>query len=221
MLSSPQKFAANVLLFNASARNSGNTVTILKAIKEGIESVGKTAEIVHLDKLKFSGCQGCLQCKRPNAPASCIIRDDATKYIDQLKNVDAFVIGSPVYFGNLTGPFYSFYQRALYCHFNYCAEKRSKLTRPVKTGLVYTCGAPQNAFENMYAPQFQHNKDYHEMVFKGKCQVLVNPFQLLAKDVSKLWIPSDPTELKKKWFAEHQEGVLKQAFDMGVSLASE
>ena len=221
MLSSPSKLAANVLLFNASSRKNNNTVTILKAIKEGVESVGKTAEIVHLDKLKFHGCQGCLQCKRPNAPASCIIKDDATKYIEQLKNADAFVIGSPVYFGNLTGPFYSFFQRFLYCHFNYCEEKRSKLTRPVKTGLVYTCGAPQSMFERIYAPQFQHNKDYLEMVFKGKCQVLVNYFQLLTKDVSKLWVPGEPNDLKKKWFEEHQENILKQAFDMGVSLASE
>lgn len=185
MLASASKCASNVLIFNCSPRMANNTMALPKEVKRGVESVGKTAEIVHLNKLKFKSCQACLQCKKPNAPASCVIRDDLTKYIDQLHSTDAIAIGTPIYFGNFTANFYAFFERMMYCNYNYDANNWGKPQKKINSALVLTGGAEKTYFDQRYLPEFEHNKEYIERILKGKCEILVNASQLLAKDTSK------------------------------------
>ena len=221
MLSSVgSRFAANVLIFNCSPRSNNNTMKLLKEVAHGVESVGKTAEIVQLSRLKFKPCQSCLECKRPSSPNRCVIKDDLQKYLDQLHEVDAFAIGSPIYMGNPSAYFYSFFERAIYSNFMY-TKTPSKFGRKIKTGLVFSMGASKEMFEKTYWPNHKHIKDAMEMVFGPCAGVVTNCTQVLTPKANIDYeMPLFDMDLINNYVREHDPIELKNAFNLGVKLAS-
>ncbi len=84
-----------VLAFNGSPRKTGNTATLIKAILEGAREAGAETELVHLNSLTFKGCQACGTCHKNIGHCAC--EDDLTPYLEMLYDVDAVVLGSPIY----------------------------------------------------------------------------------------------------------------------------
>ena len=125
---------------------------LLEQLKKGVESTGKTAELVHLAQLKFDGCNGCLECKYKGTESTpgCVVKDDLAKYIDKIKDVDAFVIGSPVYWSNFSSNFYKAFEKILFSYSNYDNAKPRKWNKTIKTGLVFSGGAQKEYFDTEY-----------------------------------------------------------------------
>jgi len=106
-----------VLLINGSARKNGNTHLALSEIagtlaKEGIES-----EIVWIGNRPMRGCAACYQCRSgvpyPDGHKGCVFNDDNCNAISaKFADADAFVFGSPVYYGQPNGALLSLMQRA-------------------------------------------------------------------------------------------------------------
>ncbi len=96
-----------VIGFSAGAAGrEGNVDRMVKAI---LEKSGHEVEFVKLTDLDFSGCRGCVQkCARPQV---CTLADDAQPYYEKLKQADAVVIGSPVYFDTITATVWAFIER--------------------------------------------------------------------------------------------------------------
>ncbi len=94
--------------------HEGNTDRLVKAI---IAGSGLEFEFVKLSDLSYSGCKGCVQlCARRQV---CLREDDLLPYYQKIKDADAVVIGSPVYFRNINGDCYSFLERFFgYRHVN-------------------------------------------------------------------------------------------------------
>lgn len=223
MLASASRFATNVLIFNASPRAYGNTYKLLEQVKKGVESKGKTSELVQLSQLKFDGCIACLECKLKGKESKpgCVVQDDFTQYIDRIKDVDAFILGSPVYWSNLSSLYYKAYEKIMYSFHNYDNDKPYKMTRPIKTGLIFSGGAPKDYFDNGYKAMCKQQSDILKFIFKGHSEYMTMPSQLLLPDTSRLHIPSERIEEKKTFNAEHLEELKQNAFEMGVRLASE
>ncbi len=89
-----------------SVGREGNVDRMVKAI---LDKSGHDAEFVKLTDLSFSGCKGCVQlCARPQL---CQLEDDAQQFYQKVKDADAVVIGTPVYFGNITATAAAFVER--------------------------------------------------------------------------------------------------------------
>jgi multimeric flavodoxin WrbA len=84
-----------VIGFNASPRKNGNTVTLVEAVLKGAEAKGAEVRLVNLHELKMKGCIGCEACKKD--PGKCAQKDDVSPILQELKEVDAVVLGTPVY----------------------------------------------------------------------------------------------------------------------------
>lgn len=91
-----------VLLLNGSPRKKGVTTTILKIIAEEARSAGAEVEWVDVNDLSMRPCIGCLKC-RPDK--KCILpRDDAHRIGELIEACSGLVVGTPTYWGNMTGP---------------------------------------------------------------------------------------------------------------------
>jgi len=96
-----------VIGFSAgSVGRQGNIDRMVKAI---LEKSGHEMEFVKLADLNYSGCKGCVQlCAKPQV---CKLEDDAQPYYEKVKEADAVVIGTPVYFDTLTATAWAFIER--------------------------------------------------------------------------------------------------------------
>lgn len=91
----------SVLLLNASPHPHGSCVAILRAIQSGAEDAGEVAwvDVNHLDMLPCLGCMRCRQdgeCVQPE--------DDAHRIGRRIREASSLVVGTPTYWGNMTGP---------------------------------------------------------------------------------------------------------------------
>jgi multimeric flavodoxin WrbA len=88
------------------AGREGNVDRMVKAILEGSEA---DTEFVKLADLNYSGCKGCVHlCARPRV---CMLEDDLQPYYQKIKEADAVVVGTPVYFDAINGMAMSFIER--------------------------------------------------------------------------------------------------------------
>lgn len=93
-----------------SPRFGGNTETLVKeALAGATETSEVDAETIHLGSYKIEPCRACEVCPPKNK--LCIIDDDMQKLYDKLIEADALVIGSPVYFGDVSGQLKVFIDR--------------------------------------------------------------------------------------------------------------
>lgn len=114
----------------------------MKCIEEGIDSK-HTVKWVHVYDLKVSPCLSCLQC-RPNS--ECILpEDDGHRVSRMIRSADALIIGSPTYFGNISGPLKTLIDRNLTA-FEEIAASGLEMPIPLhigkKAAMVTACNAP-------------------------------------------------------------------------------
>ncbi len=97
----------NVIGFSAgSVGRQGNIDRMVKTI---LDKSGHNVEFVKLADLNYSGCKGCVQlCAKPQV---CKLEDDAQPYYQKIKDADAVVIGTPVYFDTITAMAWAFIER--------------------------------------------------------------------------------------------------------------
>lgn len=91
-----------VVAFNGSPRENGNTYQSLRMVLEPLEREGIETEIIQIGGHTLSGCRACGAC-RQNQDCRCALPDDGMNgYIQKILEADGVIIGSPVYFGNVT-----------------------------------------------------------------------------------------------------------------------
>ena len=211
-----------VMFINGSPRKNWNTDTLMKKALEGAISAGAEAEMVYLYDFKFRGCVGCMACKlkKEPRPNRCIQRDDLTAVLDKVHEADAVVLGSPIYFSEVTGEMRSFFERFLFQYLNY--EDYSKQLSPKKkTGLIFTMNAPEAIFDEIgYTSLFQRYENWMKLYF-GHCETLLSTDTLQVKDYSRYHLAGFDGEAKQL----RRETVFPQdcqkAFELGVRLASD
>jgi hypothetical protein len=100
-----------------SAGGAGREGNVDRMVKGILDKSGHKVEFVKLADLTYSGCKGCVHlCARPQV---CMLEDDAQPYYEKVKEADAVVLGTPVYFGTMNGMAMSFIERFFgYRHVN-------------------------------------------------------------------------------------------------------
>lgn len=91
-----------VVAFNGSPRKNGNTAGSIKIVLAQLEAEGIETELVQLGGNRVSGCTDCGHCKKYK-DLTCAVKDDVINdCIAKMAEADGIIIGSPVYFGNVT-----------------------------------------------------------------------------------------------------------------------
>lgn len=104
-----------VLAINGSARKGGNTEILLNTLLEPARDAGFDTEIYQIGGKLLHGCKGCRICRESGKP-ECVFKDDVMNdVIKKMIEADAIVIGSPVYFADVTSEIKSLIDRAGYC----------------------------------------------------------------------------------------------------------
>lgn len=90
-----------VLGLSFSPRPGGNTVQLLETALAAAAEAGAATELWSLAGKTVRPCDGCWACMRTG---DCHIEDDMADLYPGLREADAIIFGSPVYFYNMTGP---------------------------------------------------------------------------------------------------------------------
>jgi multimeric flavodoxin WrbA len=91
-----------VAAFNGSGRKDGNTAILLKAVIEELAKEGIAAELVQLAGHPVTGCTACRRCFE-RADKRCAVEGDIVNdCIEKMIRADGVLLGSPVYYGDLT-----------------------------------------------------------------------------------------------------------------------
>jgi multimeric flavodoxin WrbA len=102
----------NVVAINGSPRKEGNTSILLRRILDEIENEGIATELAQIGGRAVRGCTDCRQCfeKRDRR---CVLDDDpVNECIRKMIDADGIVLGSPVYFLDVTAEMKALIDRA-------------------------------------------------------------------------------------------------------------
>ena len=101
-----------VVAFNGSPRKEGNTFQSLQIVMAELQKEGIETELVQVGGKALRGCTACYGCYK-NKDRECVIKkDDLNSYVAKMIEADGIIIGSPVYFSNVTSEVKAFMDRA-------------------------------------------------------------------------------------------------------------
>lgn len=131
-----------VILVNGSPNKNGCTNRALEEIQTQLGKEGIEAEIFWIGT-KVQGCIACFKCGQTG---ECVFQDQVTDFLEKAKTADAFVFGSPVYYGSAAGSITAFMDRAFFSGSRYMEDK------PVASVVSCRRGGASEAFAqlNMY-----------------------------------------------------------------------
>lgn len=91
-----------VVAFNGSPRKNGNTAQGIEIVLKELQKEGIETEFVQLGGRKVFGCMACGKCWE-NQDQKCARKDDdMNEFIQKIFAADGIIIGSPVYFSNVS-----------------------------------------------------------------------------------------------------------------------
>ena len=146
-----------IIAINGSPRKNWNTAIMLQSALEGANANGAETELINLYDYEYKGCVSCLVCKRKGSKANglCVYKDALTTILEKCKEADAIILGSPIYFGDVTGMMRSFLERFLFPSLCYQVDpatgamKTLAVKKPI--GFIYTMNATKEWCDTAYA----------------------------------------------------------------------
>ena len=101
-----------VVAFNGSPRKKGNTSTLINLVFSQLNQEGIETELVQLAGKKIKGCISCYKCFQ-NKDKQCSVKNDGlNECIEKMLSADGIILGSPVYFSNVTSEMKALIDRA-------------------------------------------------------------------------------------------------------------
>jgi multimeric flavodoxin WrbA len=101
-----------VIGINGSARKDGNTSILIRKVFDELEDEGIETKLVNLGPQSVNGCLACMKCFE-NKDGHCVQDKDAlNEWVDEMATADGIILGTPVYFANLSGQIKCFLDRA-------------------------------------------------------------------------------------------------------------
>lgn len=100
-----------VMGFNGSARKDGNTSVLIQRVFEELDAEGIETKLVNLGPKSVNGCLACMKCFE-NQDGHCVQnKDDINDWLDEMKECDGIILGTPVYFADISGQIKCFMDR--------------------------------------------------------------------------------------------------------------
>lgn len=148
------------------------------------------------------------------------MKDDLTSVLEKILQCDAVIMGSPIYFGDVTGEMRSFLERLLFPSRSYKAGITSTFMGKISTGFIYTMNVSESQMKQKnYEHIFQCNQEYLQ-IFNGTSEFLLSMDTYQFDDYSKYDASRFDEKHKAKVKAEQFPIDCQKSFDMGVRLAT-
>lgn len=211
----------NIIAINASPRKEWNTGTLIREAANGAEAEGAEVKVVDLYKLeKFTGCISCFGCKLSENQGKCVYKDGLAPVLEDIRNADGLIIGTPNYLGDVSAGFRSLYERLIFQYITYKTEPRSYSSRRIPVLFIMTSNAP----EEMYTPEFYGRmiSNYQNTLssFVGPAKVLISANTLQVNNYEKYnWTMFD-AEAKKARHETVFPKEKKEAFTLGAQMVT-
>jgi multimeric flavodoxin WrbA len=142
-----------VVGFNGSPRKDGNTGILIHKVFRELEQEGVETELVQLSHKKIHGCIACYKCVE-NKDRRCAVNDDsANEYIEKITQAQGVVLGSPVYFMDVTPEMKALIDRAGFVSRSNGGMYKNKVGALVaaarRTGAMHTLDTMSHFFMSM------------------------------------------------------------------------
>jgi len=210
-----------IIAFNGSPRKNWNTAMLLEKSLEGAASQGAETELIHLYDLDFKGCRSCFSCKTKGSKSygRCAAKDDLAPILKKVEEADAIILGSPIYYGTVSGEMRSFMERLMFPYMTYNDPPQSLFPKKINTGFIYTMNVTE---EQMKEYGFDQHAGLNEMVLQmifGASEALFSfdtyQFEDYSKVVADRFDPEKKAKRRKEVFPKDCE----KAFEMGARFA--
>jgi len=211
----------NVIGINGSPRKQWNTATLVAKALEGAAAQGAATELFHLYDLDFKGCTSCFACKTRGGKSygKCVLNDDLAAVLEKIAAADALVIGSPIYFGTVTGETRSFLERLLFPYLTYTVPYGTLFPGKIRTGFIYTMNVPEEVSRQYgYEQVFKTNERYVQLLL-GSAESLCAYDTCQVDDYSKVVIESFDPIHKARRRAEVLPLECQRAYELGRRLS--
>lgn len=205
-----------ITVINGSPRKNWNTAQLLNKFIEGMKSQ-KEFEIRYINvyDYNFTGCRSCFACKLKRfeeQPIECRIKDDIHDLLVETRNSDAIVLGSPIYFMDLSAQLKAFLERLMY---------PGKSSKVVPAAFIYTMNAPQEAFDNYIKPSVEIIENFYQGNFGYKPKTVYS-YDTYQRDHEELYKKSSHDMAGKKIRRKTQFPIdLQNAYNSGIEFTRE
>lgn len=209
-----------VIAVNGSPRKNWNTAMLLQKALEGAASMGAQTEMVHLYDLNYKGCRSCFACKgrESSSYGVCAARDDLTPILKKIGGLDVILMGTPIYFGAMTGEMKSFMERLLFPYLVYTDPPKTLAPAKILTGFIYTMNmSAEGAEANGYDRYINENRMKLERILgpsESYCSYDTYQFDDYSKFIASRFDPLKKAKRRAEVFPKDCEN----AFMMGAGL---
>ena len=208
-----------IIIIDGGPRKNFNTAQLLQRFADGTKSADSDVEvkIVRLYDLDYKGCMSCMACKlKGKASNICRFKDALTPVLEEIAQADGLVLGSPIYFGEVTGQMRAFLERLAFPWLSY---NDYSLTAPKRMPVVLIetmNGTPDRNNSNSFG-----SMEYCITTALGKPQRIIayNTCQVAKYDRYELGGFSE--EAKHAWRDSHWEEDLQKAYEAGRQIAGQ
>ena len=91
-----------VIAFNGSGRKDGNTALLLNTVLNELSKEGIETELIQLAGKAPQGCISCYKCFENKDQKCAVTTDNLNEYLAKMIKADGILLGSPVYFTDVT-----------------------------------------------------------------------------------------------------------------------
>ncbi|MBQ8021024.1 MAG: flavodoxin family protein [Paludibacteraceae bacterium] len=206
-----------IIIIDGGPRKTFNTASMLKKVAEGANTVSEEIEVksYRLYDIDYKGCMSCLACKiKGKAVNVCKFKDALTPILEEIAEADGLVLGSPNYFGEITGQMRAFLERLAFPWLSY-NDYSQTVPKRMPVLLIET----QNRTK-----EYNNCNGYGSMEFCIS-QALGEPEKLIAyntyqvKNYNSYELAGFSEEAKRQYRDAHWEDDLQQAYNAGKRMA--
>ena len=206
-----------IIIIDGGPRKNFNTASMLQKFAEGAKSVCDEIEVktVRLYGLDYKGCMSCMACKiKGKASNVCKFKDALTPVLEEIAQADGLVLGSPIYFGDVTGQMRALLERLAFPWLSY-NDYSMKAPKRMPVVLMETMnGTPERNNSQGYG-----SMEYSITTALGEPERLIAYNTYQVKNYDRFELASFSEKAKRQWRDEHWEQDLQKAYDAGKQMA--
>ena len=207
-----------IIIIDGGPRKNMNTAKLLQQFAKGAKSASNDMEVktVRLYELDYKGCMSCMACKlKSKASNICRFKDALTSILEEISHADGLVLGSPIYFGEVTGQMRAFLERLAFPWLSY---NDYSLTAPKRMPVVL--------IETMNGTPERNNSNHFGTMEWCITSALGEPQRIIAYNTTQVAkydnyeLGGFSEEAKHAWRDAHWEEDMQKAYEAGKIMVS-
>jgi multimeric flavodoxin WrbA len=107
-----------ILAIIGTGKRKGNVSRLCSAILDGAKAAGNECEMINLFDYKINYCIGCRTCSK-DGKGKCFQNDDFETIVSKIIVSDVIILGSPIYWGNISAIMKNFLDRHMSVEYLY------------------------------------------------------------------------------------------------------